>query len=150
MPAPCQPHHHHPHLPSLHGSLLLLLALGDHGVDVLDLLVRGEVAELGILSDDGLDVDVGHADLSRGRARPLDHHARLLCPHHAHHGLLLLLLRHEGLLLGAGMTHQGRLRLHRTRVLAHDILDRANSVMLQGAGILGLLRDILNRMLLLL
>ena len=48
------------------------------------------------------------------------------------------------------MTHQGRLRLHRTRVLAHDILDRANSVMLQGAGILGLLRDILNRMLLLL
>ena len=92
--------------------------MGDHGLDVLDLLVWGKIAELRVLSNNGLDVDRG-ADLSGWNPGPLYHHALLLRSHHAHHGLLFLLLGHEGLLLWI-MAHDNRLWL--ARVVLDDLL----------------------------
>jgi len=143
--------HLRPHLTWLslgrhpHHLALLQLALGDHCLNMLDLLVWGKITELRVLSNDSLDVD-GHADLACGNPWSLGHHARLLCSHHAHHCLLFLLLRHQGLLLWTRMTHHSRLGLHLTTcvVVAHYILQLAHPFMLQRAGILRLLWDIRN------
>lgn len=145
------------HLEPQHLALLLLLllllelALLDHGLDVLDLLVGGEVSELGVLGYDSLDVDWG-AYLTGWNSRPLArHHDLLLGSQHAHHGLLLLLLGllcHEGLLLGTRVAWHTRDRLRLTRVvlLTYHILHLAHTVMLLlllSNWVLGLLHKIM-------
>lgn len=142
------------HLEPQHLALLLLLllllelALLDHGLDVLDLLVGSEVSELGVLGYDSLDIDWG-AYLTRWTPRPLArHHALLLGSKHAHHGLLLLLLGHEGLLLGTRVAWHTRdgLRLTRVVLLTYHILHLAHTVMLLlllSNWVLGLLHKIM-------
>lgn len=85
----------------------LTLPLRDQSLDVLDLLSRGKIAQLRILGNYGWDVD-GGADLRWWDPGSLWHQPLLLSSQHAHHGLLLLLLRHQGLLLQVHTHRSGR------------------------------------------
>lgn len=86
---------------------LMELPLRDQSLDVLDLLSWGKIAQLRILGNYGRDVD-GSADLRWWDPGSLWHHPLLLSSQHAHHGLLLLLLRHQGLLLQVHTHRNGR------------------------------------------